>query len=97
MKAALVFRGRFVYEDGAIREMVLWKLQERSSVRPHGRKYRLYYGLADGACVVRYDHEAAKGGDHRHVRGKEEPYEFRSVEALVADFLSDIERVRSRS
>lgn len=95
MKAALIFRGKFFYEDGAIREMVLWKLQERSSVRPHGLKYRLYYGLADGTCVVRYDNEAAKG-DHRHVRGKEEPYEFRSVEALVADFLSDIERARSR-
>lgn len=96
MKAALISREKFFYEDGAMREMILWKLRERSSVRPHGLKYRLYYGLADGTCIVRYDNEAAKG-DHRHVRGKEEPYEFRSVEALVADFLSDIERARSRS
>ena len=56
-------------------------------------KYRLYYGLPDGTCVVRYDNETGKE-DHRHVQGKEEPYRFRNVEGLVADFLADIEKSR---
>ena len=34
-------------------------------------KYRLYYGLADGTCVVRYDNETGKG-DHRHIEEDEE-------------------------
>jgi Family of unknown function (DUF6516) len=56
-------------------------------------KYRLYYGLADGTCVVRYDNETGKG-DHRHEGDREESYAFTDVETLVADFLADIARVR---
>ena|SRR5208337_1552910 len=91
--AALVFRSKFVYADGAIREMVLWKLPQPTAGRPHGFKYRLYYGSADGRAVVRYDNETGKG-DHRHVGGREKFYHFRSVEALVADFLRDIDQAR---
>jgi hypothetical protein len=91
--AALVLRSRLVYADGAIREMVLWKLPWPTSEQPHGFKYRLYYGSADGRSVVRYDNETGKG-DHRHVDGREEHYHFRSVETLVADFLRDIDQAR---
>jgi hypothetical protein len=56
-------------------------------------KYRLYYGLADGTRIVLYDNETGKG-DHKHIKGKEEPYRFRDVETLVADFLEDIEKAR---
>lgn len=56
----------------------------------HSFKYRLYYGQADGTCLVRYDNETAKG-DHRHIAGGEENYQFTNVETLVADFLRDIE------
>jgi hypothetical protein len=62
-------------------------------VKPYGLKYRLYYGLADGTCLVRYDNETKKG-DHRHWRDQEESYQFTDVETLVADFLKDIERAR---
>jgi hypothetical protein len=43
---------------------------------------------------VRYDHEAGKG-DHRHIDGKKERYLFIDVEALVRDFLGEVERRRS--
>ena len=33
-----------------------------TSILPYGLKYRLYYGLADGTCIVRYDNESGKGG-----------------------------------
>ncbi len=93
MKARLVYREKFIYSDGAIREMVLWKLPEQTSERPHGLKYSLYYGLADGTCIVRYDNETGKG-DHKHIGGREEPYSFNSVETLVADFMNDIDSER---
>jgi hypothetical protein len=92
--ATLIFRSGYVYADGAIREMVLWKLPQPTPERPHGFKYRLYYWLA-GRSMVRYDNETGKG-DHRHVGGREEPYHFRSVEALVADFLRDVDQARGR-
>ena len=73
--------------------MVLWQLPEKTAEKPHGMKYRLYYGLADGTCIVRYDNETGKG-DHRHIRGREEAYQFKDVETLVANFLEDIEKER---
>jgi hypothetical protein len=48
---------------------------------------------ADGRAMVRYDNEAGKG-DHRHINGHEERYNFRSVEVLVDDFLRDIDQAR---
>ncbi len=56
-------------------------------------KYRLFYGTADGTCLLRYDNEESKG-DHRHVVGVEQPYHFTDVDTLVKDFLEDIERIR---
>ena len=93
MEAKLIYREKYIYADGAIREMVLWQLPEKVPERQHGMKYRLYYGLLNGTCIIRYDKETGKG-DHRHVQGKEEPYQFRNAESLVADFLADIEKSR---
>jgi len=84
-----------MYANGAIREMVLWQLPGKTAEKPYGLKYRLYYGLPDGTCVVRYDNETGKG-DHRHRGDREESYQFKDVETLVADFLQDIEKARRR-
>lgn len=93
MRARLIYREKFIYADGAIREMVLWQLPKRTAEKPYGLKYRLYYGLADGTCLVGYDNETKKG-DHRPWRDQEESYQFTDVETLVADFLKDIEKAR---
>jgi hypothetical protein len=93
MKTKLIYREKFIYADGVIREMVLWQLPEKTAEEPYGLKYRLYYGLADGPSVVRYDNETGKG-DHRHKGGRKEPYVFTDAETLVADFLEDIEKAR---
>ena len=95
MAARLVYREKYIYSDGAIREMVLWQLPRISPDRPHGLKYRLYYGLGDGTCLVRFDNESGKG-DHKHVGGQEERYQFIDVESLVADFLAEIEIARRK-
>ncbi len=93
MVAKLLYREKYIYSDGAIREMVLWQLPRKSPERPHGLKYRLYYGLSDGTCLVRFDNESGKG-DHKHIGSQEEVYCFINVETLVADFLAEIEIAR---
>jgi len=93
MVAKLVFRDKYFYADGAIREMVIWQLPEPDSERPHALKYRLFYGYS-GSCLVRYDNERGKG-DHRHYGASEQPYQFESVEKLVSDFSEDVLRLRS--
>ncbi|MCC6474303.1 MAG: hypothetical protein IT514_11210 [Burkholderiales bacterium] len=95
-KAKLHHHSKLTYPDGAIREMILWQVPTPTADRPHGLKYRLYYGLANGTCVVRYDNESGKG-DHRHYSGEEQPYEFSSVETLVQDFLADVAKMRKEA
>lgn len=90
--AKRIFYDKFVFADGAIREMSIWRLPETSVERPHGLKYSLFYALP-GTRLVGYDNELGKG-DHRHYKNVEEPYSFTTVEKLVADFRSDIERLR---
>jgi hypothetical protein len=94
VKARLLFQAKKIYPDGSIKEMVIWQLPGRSIERPHGLKYRLYFGTASGKCLVRYDNETGKG-DHRHFGEQEEPYFFTTVEQLVADFQQDIDRMRA--
>ncbi|HLG30748.1 MAG TPA: DUF6516 family protein [Candidatus Brocadiales bacterium] len=96
MPARLLYRSRFIYPDGAIREMVLWKLPKAAAERRHGLKYRLHYSSANSTITIRYDNEAGKG-DHRHYMDHEDPYPFLDVETLVADFLADIEKVREEA
>lgn len=92
MEAVLLYRDKYIYGDGAIREMVIWQLSEQDSKRLHGLKYRLFYGYP-GKCLVRYDNERGKG-DHRHYSNREEVYEWVSVRQLVLDFKADIEHLR---
>lgn len=92
MVAALIFRDKYVYADGAIREMVIWRLPELDDERPHGLKCRLFYGTA-GKRFVGYDNERGKG-DHRHFGDAEEAYSFSTVEQLTQDFAAAIERHR---
>ena len=89
MKAVLLLQTRIAYSETAFAELVLWEAPEPVAGSTHTFRYRLAY-IVDGECVVRYDNEAGKG-DHCHLGGRENPYQFRGVEALVADFLRDNE------
>jgi hypothetical protein len=89
-RAVLVLHEKFVRDDGAIVELVIWQLPRATPDRPHALKYRLYFGRG-GKCLVRYDNETGKG-DHRHVRGEETPYRFVSLVKLRRDFESDIRK-----
>ena len=89
-KAKLFYKTKLIYSDGAIREMVIWDLPNSDQERPHGLKYRLYYGNSEGECLVRYDNEKGKG-DHKHIDGIEKKYNFQNIETLVSDFQKDID------
>jgi Family of unknown function (DUF6516) len=78
--------------DGAIMEIVIWRLPKATSDRPHGLKYRLYYGTPTGECLVRYDNETGKG-DHIHYGVDEIDYKFESVLKLRTDFWQDVMRI----
>ncbi len=77
---------------GGIREVVIWLLPEPLYKCSHRLKYRLYYGIPGGQCLVRYDNERGKG-DHRHYRDVEESYNFTTVEYLLNDFDRDVRSV----
>lgn len=90
MAATLLARLKEVRDDGSIVEIVIWELADPLPPSVHRYKYRLYFG-AGGISRVRYDNERGKG-DHRHVGNQEFAYLFRSVEQLLLDFRSDVER-----
>ena len=93
MAAKPLLREKHVFPDGSIIEMVMWQVSKAPPDGPHGIKYRLYHGSADGTCLVRYDNELGKG-DHRHYGAREAAYRFTNVETLMSDFLVDVARAR---
>ena len=94
MKATKAFYDRAEFPDGSIVEMTIWNLPTPLLGSKHRLKYSLFYGFP-GIRIVAYDNERGKG-DHKHLRGKEEPYKFTSVELLIADFLADVGRERGK-
>jgi hypothetical protein len=66
-----------------------WKLDRAIAGCEHPFKYRLFFGRADGTCLVRYDNEQGKG-DHKHIGHREQPYRFTGIEALLTDFAADV-------
>jgi len=94
MKAELPYRSKSVLSDGAIVEMVIWKVPHPVSGSRHDYKYSLFYGY-EGRRIVGYDNERGKG-DHRHINDDEESYTFSTVDALIRDFLADVRARRQR-
>jgi hypothetical protein len=92
MKAQCIFYDRKDYRDGAIAELTIWRVPEPVVGSVHGLKYSLFYGYP-GRRWVAYDNERGKG-DRRHIERQEEPYIFTTVEALISDFSSDVQKFR---
>lgn len=95
MKAVRAFYDRAEFPDGAIIEMTIWRVPAPVAGSAHPFKYSLFYGYP-GRRVVGYDNERGKG-NHRHLGESEAPYAFSTVEALIADFLADVRRMRGES
>jgi len=88
VKAMLIYEYKSVFADGSNMEMVIWEVPWPIKGSLHSYKYRLYWGRHD-VRMVGYDNERGKG-DHCHLDGKERPYEFSSVDALLEDFYSEV-------
>ena len=93
MKAELVYRSKLVLSDGAIVEMVIWRVPAPVLKSEHVIKYRLFYGK-HLERIVGFDNERGKG-DHKHIKGTEFPYLFESVEKLINDFMIEVRKLRS--
>lgn len=72
--------------------MVIWRLAGPVPGSSHDFKYRLAF-VVDEVCVVRFDNEAGKG-DHQHIGEEQVPYNFISLQRLIADFWTEIEAWR---
>jgi hypothetical protein len=89
MRAHKLFHKKQFYHGGII-EMVIWRLPQENSERPHGLKYRLFY-VKYGKRLVGYDNERGKG-DHKHIDENELAYAFQNVDQLIEDFWNDVKR-----
>lgn len=56
MKARLLHRDRFDFDDGTTVEMVIWSVPTPVAGSSHGYKYRLYFGRP-GERLIGYDNE----------------------------------------
>jgi len=74
-----------------VEEIKIWQVPKTKD-KPYGLKYSFAY-ISGGERVVGYDNYEGKG-DHRHYKGKEYPYRFKSLKELWRDFKKDIQRSR---
>jgi hypothetical protein len=95
MNAQLITRFKDVTEDGGVIELVVWRVPRPVPPTGHGYTYRAVYVLG-GVRVVGFDNERGKG-DRCHLQGRELPYRFSSVEALVEDFIAAVEAARGKT
>lgn len=92
MKAVKVTEFRNVEPDGSIIQFVIWKVPLPVPPTEHGFKYRMVY-VRNGVRIIGLDNERGKG-DHMHLDGVEFPYQFTTLDQLIEDFLSEIEKRR---
>ena len=95
MKAELIVDHKTVDAHGGIMQLTVWKVPAPVPPTEHGFKYRLVYAV-EGQRIVGFDNERGKG-DHMHLDGKELPYQFTSLEQLIEDFISEVDKRRNRS
>jgi hypothetical protein len=71
-RATIVLRQKLIDVGGNIREVVIWELPATADTSA-GVKYRLaFVRRGEAKPVVLYDNHSPKG-DHRHIKGIEEP------------------------
>ena len=88
VKARLITRFKDITSDGAILEVVIWRVPNPVPPTDHGYKYSAVY-VVDGVRVVGFDNERGKG-DHCHLDGRETPYAVLGVDQLIEDFIAAV-------
>lgn len=93
MQAELITRFKSVAEDGGEMELVVWRVPRPVPPTEHGYMHRAVNAVA-GVRVVGFDNERGKG-HHCHLHGRELPYTFTTVDALVEDFIAAVDAART--
>ena len=93
-KGTLVFHEKVVEPDNSIIEVKVWSVPATSN-KPHGFKYSLVY-IKNGERVLGFDNHEGRG-DHRHFKGTEHPYQFKTIDLLFEDFYKDVRRLKNES
>ncbi len=91
-KAVLLLSRKTVYDDGSIVQVRIWSVGAPVPPSEHQYKYSLFYGRA-GERIVGYDNEKGKG-DHKHIRDREAPVQFETINQLIDQFFTDVAAVR---
>jgi len=92
MRATLITRFKDVTPEGDVIELVVWRLPKPLPPCAHDCKYRAVY-IVRGERVVGFDNEQGEG-DHQHVRGRERPYVFTTIDRLIEDFIAAVDTAR---
>src|SRR3989344_4246302 len=93
-KAIRLFHKKFEYVDGEIIE-VKGRAVPPSPAKPEGIKYSLVYIGKDGTRILGYDNAEGKG-HHKHLGGKESPFQFTSIHSLIERFGQEVAYLRRR-
>ena len=92
MQAAPILDDRYPHGENAFVAVRVFKVPGSVPGSAHDLKYSLAY-VVEGVCVLRFDNEAGKG-DHFHLGETEVPHAFVSLEQLLADFWSAVDKWR---
>jgi hypothetical protein len=95
MRPTLVLRERVIGDDGDLTEFTLWRVP-RSSRFPEGVQYCLMLLVAGARRPVVLYANHYPTGHQRQFLQMEGPYQFSSVEQLLADFAADVARAKGR-
>jgi hypothetical protein len=89
----VIFEARDVIVGGRFLQEVRISTFPPSADLPEGIRYSLcLMELRSGKVVLLYDVHRGKS-HHRHLRGKETPYEYVNENKLLEDFLRDVDRI----
>lgn len=89
MQATPILDDRYPQGDRAFVAVRVFRVPVKVPGSTHQLKYSLAY-VVDGVCVLRFDNESGKG-DHVHRNDEEIPYDFTSLEQLLADFWTAVD------
>lgn len=95
MKAELILSAKEIISESELTEIVVWSIPTPVESSDHHFKYSLVY-IVNGVRIVGFDNERGKG-DHCHLNGVEHRYQFISMDQLVDDFFSEVDKRRGKS
>lgn len=92
---AILLQHDDLYDEEGWRMVIkIWKVPV-SRTSPNGVDYSLSLISPEEERVVGYDNHWPKG-HHRHVLTEEGPYNYNGIDTLIADFRTDVLRVRRK-